>query len=194
MPRLATPGVYTIHIGAADGTNMIRASSIEVEDFVRLRRRPHIPNPTSFEFAEGRILLQGYDLAGSLQTLDLTLFWKSVRPVEKNWKVFVHVVDDKGQIVAQNDSFPGNGLRWTDTWKPGEYVIDKHSIALPVVAENTEYAILVGMYDPETGIRVPTIGSQRGDKAVDSIRLTSFTKSDLTVHPNQANREWEDNP
>jgi len=174
VPRRAEPGIYTVHIGAVGSTEMMHATLIEVEEPERIWRRPSIANSVAYEFANGHILLEGYELTGSAQSIDLTLYWKSVEPVEENWKVFVHIVDQAGTIVAQNDSFPGKGLRWTDTWKPGEYVLDQHSILLPEALGSSEYAIIVGMYNPDTGMRVPTRAAPGGKDIVDAVRLPSI--------------------
>jgi hypothetical protein len=133
-------------------------------------------NSVRYEFAGGRILLEGFDLIESAQPVVLTLYWKSIEPVDKNWKVFVHVVDQAGEIVAQNDAFPGNELRWTDTWKPREYVVDQHTLALPERRDGSAYTILVGMYDPETGIRVPIRAGLEGDSPIDAVQLTEITR------------------
>lgn len=176
VPRRAEAGVYTIHIGAVESPELARASSIEIEEPERLRSRPGIAHSLVYEFADGHILLAGYDLADSAEAIDLTLYWKSVEPVDGNWKVFVHLVDQAGVIVAQNDSFPGQGLRWTDTWQPGEYVVDQHRILLPEALSSGDYAVLVGMYDPELGVRVPIRLEPGGIEIADPVRLTSIAR------------------
>jgi hypothetical protein len=115
--------------------------------------------------------LAGYDLVVADGAIDLTLYWKSLEAVDGNWKVFVHLLGPDGAIAAQSDSFPGGGLRWTDTWKPREYVIDPHTMNPPDPLDGGGYTVLVGMYDPETGVRVPVATDPDG-RLSDAIHLT----------------------
>jgi hypothetical protein len=76
------------------------------------------------------------------------------QPVQQNAKVFVHLLDAAGQLVAQHDSEPVSGQRPTSTWKPGESIIDRHGVLLPDDLAPGEYQLVVGLYDPATGNRL----------------------------------------
>jgi hypothetical protein len=85
----------------------------------------------------------------------LTLYWSAHRKPEASYKVFVHLVDSNGQLRAQQDALPKNNTLPTDRWFEGEYVTDDYILNLPADLPSGEYRMLVGMYDPETGVRVP---------------------------------------
>lgn len=85
----------------------------------------------------------------------LSLFWRAQRPVEGDLKVFVHMLDVQGRLVAQRDSEPLGGLRPTSTWSAGERLVDRYGILLPDGLPSGEYQLVVGMYDPTTGDRLP---------------------------------------
>ena len=61
----------------------------------------------------GEMKLLGYRLPDGAvapgQSLHLTLYWQAQIAMDRNWSIFVHVVDDQGVIVAQRDRYPGNG-------------------------------------------------------------------------------------
>lgn len=86
----------------------------------------------------------------------LTLTWEGEQPVSAGYKVFVHAVDEGGQLVAQHDGIPGSGLRPTDSWQPGVEVQDRHGLLLPAT-EPGRLQIRVGLYDPQTGERLPLV-------------------------------------
>ena len=124
------------------------------------------------------LTLQGYSLwegqakAGGL--LYLTLFWEASEPVGQDYKVFGHLVDRNGQMVAQRDSKPLAGSRPTTTWLPGETIADRLGLWLPLDLPPGEYQLLVGMYEPETLERLPVLDA--AEEAVgDSIPLGSIT-------------------
>lgn len=97
------------------------------------------------------ILLQGYTLVdrhvqpGGI--LPVTLFWRTARPLDERYKVFLHLVDSSGALAAQRDSEPGGGLRPTNTWEADEQVIDNHGILLPQELAPGEYELLLGLYE-----------------------------------------------
>jgi len=90
----------------------------------------------------------GYHLSQAGDNLTLTLYWRSERRMDTDYKIFVHVFDPVTTVpVAQDDSMP---LRWTyptSFWSPGETVIDTILIALRDVPDGV-YGVAVGIYDP----------------------------------------------
>jgi hypothetical protein len=68
-------------------------------------------------------------------------------------KVFVHVVDGAGQLVAQHDGFPAADRRPASTWTMQEVVVDRHGVALPDDAP-LPLTVRVGLYDPKSGERL----------------------------------------
>lgn len=102
--------------------------------------------------------------------LQLTLFWQTDRPLDDRYKVFVHVAPAPGQPpLAQRDSEPGGGLQPTTTWPPNQPIADNHGVLLPPNLPPGDYALIIGLYDLLTGVRLPlTDGS-------DSLILTTLT-------------------
>ena len=96
---------------------------------------------TLLGFSSGEPVLQ----AG--EVLAVALFWRADVAVGRRWKVFLHLVDDTGRLVAQRDSEPGGGLALTTTWVPGAVVNDKHGILVPSAAPPGRYTLRVGLYD-----------------------------------------------
>ena len=84
-------------------------------------------------------------LAGDI--LPVTLLWQTQKPVAKRYKIFLHLIDSAGQIVAQRDSEPGGGAALTTTWLPGESIIDRHGIFLPLALPAGTYTVRLGLYD-----------------------------------------------
>ena len=102
----------------------------------------------------------------------LTLRWQAQKPVGGDLKVFAHLVDGDGQIVAQRDSQPLSGRKPTSTWTVGETVVDRLGLLLPSEGQppSGEYDLLVGMYDPDTLERLPLLDSS-GNTIGDSVNL-----------------------
>lgn len=93
------------------------------------------------------------------EVLPLRLFWRltgSSTP-DESYKVFVHILDSQGQIGAQRDSEPAGGSRPTNTWRPGDELVDNQGVLLPKDLPAGEYRIAIGLYDPLSGLRLPAV-------------------------------------
>jgi len=133
------------------------------------------PQPLNVNL-EDRVTLLGYSLAEEEvragEIVRLTLFWRAEAEVDERHKVFVHLLDEEGRLLAQRDSEPVGGSRPTTTWAPGEVVADNYGVLLPEDLPPADYHLVVGIYLPSTGERLSVLGDE-GEVAGDSIPLTS---------------------
>ena len=104
------------------------------------------------------ITLDGYALpAAQLQAgdiLQIDLFWRTDAPLRERYKVFVHVLDQNGQIVAQTDREPGGGQQPTTNWASNELIVDRYGVLIPADTPPGTYAIEIGLYGFD-GTRLP---------------------------------------
>ncbi len=123
---------------------------------VRLVRYAKIPQvaatPTGIKANFGdSIQLQNAALsAASLQAgdvLGITLTWTTTKTLTERYKVFLHLLNAQGEIVAQRDAEPGNNMALTTTWQPGQPVIDTHGLLLPASLPAGNYTLILGLYD-----------------------------------------------
>jgi mannosyltransferase len=107
-----------------------------------------------------RIRLRGYTLAGDGfapgDVLPVTIFWEAQAPVAERYKVTVQLLDGAGQLVAQHDTEPGDGLIPTTTWDPEQILTDRYGVPLPGELPPGRYTLIVGLYHVVTGERLPT--------------------------------------
>ena len=85
----------------------------------------------------------------------MTLFWDSLKPPDQDFTVFVHLLDENGQIVASHDGMPMENRFPTRAWKQGQIISDRHRLDLPASLEPGSYQVNVGLYLLETGERLP---------------------------------------
>lgn len=121
-----------------------------------------IPHRVDADFT-GEMKLLGYDLETDTvlpgEAVRLTLYWQSQIQMDRNWSVFVHVVDDQRVIVAQRDRYPGEGTLATTLLHPGQTFADRYVIPLPAATYSPAAAqIRVGLYDLLDGLRLPIVG------------------------------------
>jgi hypothetical protein len=75
--------------------------------------------------------------------------------MEKDYTVFVHIVDAAGRIWGQQDSMLVAGERPTSSWELGEVIEDEHQLTIDVEGPREGYTIELGVYDRSTGERLP---------------------------------------
>jgi hypothetical protein len=94
-------------------------------------------------------------------------YWQGMSDMDQLYFVFVHLVDEQGQIVVQQDKGPGlRGKEPTTSWLPGEVIPDPLDLALPPGLSPGRYTLRLGMYLPPQGSRLPVLddaGKQIGD-------------------------------
>lgn len=114
-----------------------------------------------------QIILLDYEVVPPTEitpTLTLTLTWQAVEPVRGDYTVFVHVLAEGDAKAAQRDTRPCDGECPTNTWQPGEIVVDRYRLDLVPGAPPGPYHLAVGLYLLETGDRAAVAG--RDDRTV----------------------------
>jgi hypothetical protein len=91
--------------------------------------------------------------------LMVTLVWRAENTASVSHRVFLHLLDPEGRLVAQSDGVPANWTRPTTGWLPGEYIVDERVLDLPADAPAGDYAILAGLYVPGGGRLVAPDGA-----------------------------------
>ncbi len=94
-----------------------------------------------------RVRVIGYDVARQAHSLQVAVYWQPFDKLEYNYTTFVHLVDERGQKIAQGTDHQAGGEFYPTTmWQPGEALRDGQSIVLPPGVALKEYRLVVGMY------------------------------------------------
>jgi len=93
----------------------------------------------------------------------LELWWMAEQvPPAHSWTIFTHLLDSQGRFIVGDDGEPGKGSYPTTRWQAGELIITEYQLFIPKDAPPGEYAIEIGLYDWQTGKRLP-LADQPGD-------------------------------
>jgi 4-amino-4-deoxy-L-arabinose transferase-like glycosyltransferase len=178
VPLGTPPGSYrlTIQIRDAESGQALDPSSWTVARLdvpattQATAQQLDIANPVQAALGES-VRLLGYNLEGAPsagQTLQVALFWEALRPMERDYTVFVHLLGPEGRIQGQWDSQPADGLYPTSRWQAGEIIRDRYDLMVAADAPPGNYRIVAGMYLLQTGERLAVTlrGQQLGDHVV----------------------------
>jgi hypothetical protein len=112
--------------------------------------------PLKADFA-GKIELRGVGLRRPRwpgDVLGVTLWWARAGPVPQAPRVFIHVLDASGRLVAQRDGPLPNDLTPISTW-PLDHAFPVFTRVMLPRGLHGVYTLRVGLYDPASGARWP---------------------------------------
>jgi hypothetical protein len=130
-------------------------------------------SPPLTETESGLIRLNQADCQVDVSACQLhfDFYWQALSEMDQLYWVFLHLVDEQGQIVAQHDRGPGiRAKQPTTAWLPGEVVLDPVDLALPADIPPGHYTLRLGMYLPADGTRL-LILDDAGEPAADFVEI-----------------------
>ena len=135
--------------------------------FGAVRLFPHLAKP--YRFGE-RIALEGYERTvgvGDDRALYVSLYWQALDRMDRDYTVFVHVLDGSGRTIAQDDRLLVNrqGVP-SASWNGDEGVRSLQRIALPAGIAPEAVRLKIGVYDVTTLERLALPGDASGENVV----------------------------
>ncbi len=130
----------------AEGGNAVTVGWV---DLLARADADNLPNPVWFNFGDEMELI-GYRLdtreARPQETVTLTLYWRGLREMDRNYTISVQVLGPEMRRYGQEDSWPLDGDLPTAAWTQGETVEDTYRLTLAQDTPPGEYKIQVAVY------------------------------------------------
>jgi len=168
LPTPRTPGgEYDLLLTLLDETGQIvgetKLGPVQINGRVRSFDLPRVAIPIGTVFGD-KIELVGFNFRSPASDIRpggevaVNLVWRALAPVEADYIVTVQLLGSDGQVYGQKDAVPAGGDASTSTWSPGEVLSDSYRLTLAPDASPGEYRLIVAMYLPDTGERLPVHG------------------------------------
>jgi len=152
------PGVDNLPVFDAQGRDLDPSPGIARVRIVPLRAVHYQPQQELNINFDHKAMLLGYDLSPQVpsagETWEVTLYWKPLAPITKDYTVFIHLMSESGEKITQFDGQPLEGDYPTHLWQTGESVKDTHLLALPADLPTGEYYLDIGLYLLGSGERL----------------------------------------
>lgn len=154
----AASGTATVLLSL--GEVEVALARVEISSVAHQFEPPPVTRPVAVEFGEFARLV-GYDLPQTVissgEPVELTLYWESLATgAERTYTVFTHLLAEDGHLIGQHDGLPAQGQRPLTSWVEGEFIDDRHTLAFSEPEYTGPARIGVGLYHPDSGIRLPT--------------------------------------
>jgi hypothetical protein len=158
--QIVRPVILPFHPLVEEALAGLRTEGEEKNGFILYRLatpapvRPGFPVEATFG---NELQLLGYDVEEPCDTNSCTVatYWRVIQPVGDPRRLFLHVVDEAGEIVAQDDGLGAPAAYW----RAGDVIIQ----ILEVEDVPPGSQVRVGVYNPITQERLLT---ESGDEAV----------------------------
>ena len=98
---------------------------------------------------------------------ELTLYWYALAPLSTDYTVSVRARAADGALLAQQDSWPVEGLLATSQWRQGDYVVDRHALKISPEAWSRLDHFEVVVYEAQSGT---TLGSPLSLPLVEAVQ------------------------
>jgi hypothetical protein len=126
-------------------------------------RLPALPNRTKVSF-DDQMELVGYELEGGAfhpgEFVHATLYWQGLTRMERDYSVSLVLLTPSGDLVGQEDSYPGLGSYPTSHWEVGEVIADRCWVRVKPRTQVPAVAwLLVNVYYLPTMEQVPALSN-----------------------------------
>ena len=128
--------------------------TIHVSERTRLLQEPSIGTPTNIPFGD-RARLAQQQLPTALhpgQSLDVTLVLQATQTGGPPLRIFAQLYHNNQQIYSSDHPLDPPASAWIE----GEWIIDHHQLDVPSELPAGGYTLVVGIYDAESGVTLPT--------------------------------------
>ncbi|MCC7354947.1 MAG: hypothetical protein IT330_14480 [Anaerolineae bacterium] len=106
---------------------------------------------------DNQVMLLDVRLEGPLRAgekVALAVHWQALKPIDRDYTIFVHALDEAGERWGQEDTQPQGGKYPMTRWLVGEIVEDRYEVSIRADGPAAGYHLILGLYDWQTGARL----------------------------------------
>jgi hypothetical protein len=127
-----------------------------------------------------RFRLRGFHLSAAPGgRWQVTLYWQSLAPADRDYATFVHLVDAAGRVWGQHDTtYPANA------WRPDRLLTDAHTVPVLEEALPGRYQVVTGVYTIGPDGTIERLATGAGDSvSLASVEVAAWREAPVTRHP-----------
>jgi hypothetical protein len=130
-----------------------------------------------FQYGTGKLRAAFSPLVGAASVqpghaLQLNLYWQPLAKIDKDYAIFLHLLDAQGRVVAQRDTLIRAYDYPTSRWQPSELAVDLADLYIPPELPDGMYRLELGVYDMQTMGRLPVAGEPSAARTLMDIRVS----------------------
>ncbi|MBN1995434.1 MAG: hypothetical protein JW953_22285 [Anaerolineae bacterium] len=184
IPPAWEPGTYKLRLRLSpldqpdEEVITLPIGDFEIEGWPRNFETPQPQVEIGADF-NGQVTLAGLDATATQvspgDTLGVRLYWHVNADFDQDHTAFIHLIGPDGLLHGQVDQTPGAGAYPTTGWLPDEFITDEYAIPIPPESPAGDYQIEIGLYNPNTGRRLPVCQTEACAQVDDKVLLPGLT-------------------
>ena len=104
------------------------------------------------------------------ERLPVTLYWQAIRPIDRNYSVFVHLLGRDNAVIGQVNSYPAGGNWPTSLLPPGQVLKDTYHVPLsPEAGAPAVIRLAIGLFEFDDPGRTAKRAVNRAGEVVEPI-------------------------
>ena len=114
-----------------------------------------VEQPAEFSINLGEMIeLTGLSVTRMADILDVRYRWRCLRPPDREYWCFTHILDPEGKVIGQLDHRLLDGDPSLRSWRPGDGALEELRFHIPPESSARHLLLRLGLYDPASGIRL----------------------------------------
>lgn len=102
---------------------------------------------------DDKLRLTGLSVQRTPEGLEVKYRWRCLKPLDRNYWCFTHIVDGKGAVAGYLDH------QIASLWNAGDTAIEKRAFRFSEAQKNESYRLRLGVFDHSSGDRLPITAS-----------------------------------
>jgi hypothetical protein len=107
----------------------------------------------------GKLQLTGLSLQHTAEGLEVKYRWRCLKPVDRDYWCFTHILDERDNIVGYLDHAILNGEPPMPTWKVGDVATERLVFRIPGTPLPGPYRLRLGLFHKDSAQRLPISSS-----------------------------------
>ena len=104
---------------------------------------------------DGQIELTGLAVQRSAGSLEVRYRWRCLRPPDREYRCFTHVVDEQDRIVGNLDHEILDGSPPMIAWRKGDVAVERRRFRSAAIQQRMKCRLVVGLFHLASGARLP---------------------------------------
>ena len=138
--------------------NQFLPGQLKLDYVGRLEPRDSI-NTTELARFDDWAVLERTDAWREGNRIAVNLVWRAIKSAPPDFTVFLHLVGESDELIAQADGYVIGGMLPPSRWQSGDRIEDRRYIELTESNDGVPKRMLIGMYDRASGARAPATAS-----------------------------------
>ena len=106
-----------------------------------------------------QLQLMGFTVQQMPRGLEVKYRWRCLRPLDREYWCFTHVIDEQDRVVGYLDHEIIGGNPPMISWRKGDLAIEKLRLSSAAIQEKTKYRLRMGLFHRPSSVRLPVTGT-----------------------------------